>query len=315
MRAPRTRFNRRIGAGRSAAFGSVSLGEIKAIKNAFGVTVNDVVMAVVAGALRRWLEERGELPDRPLVAVVPISGRASDDGNNFGNRIGMLFATLPTHEPDPRRRLESIRDEMHRAKRRYEAVPAMLLQDANNLVPPALFGRAARASIALGTQSLMTVGTNLLASNVPGSPVPLYMAGARLEAQYPVSAIFHNLALNITVLSYLDHMDWESCVPRTKTRGRCWRPYKPSTANSASSTTERVRALRRISTVVELDDDLSLERRDACRKLVPRIGLPRSHSLPACQHPVLARSVRHAWCRRVGDSRVMRRRNAVRGSV
>ena len=67
--------------------------------------------------------------------------------------------------------------------------------------------------------------------------------------------------------------------------------------------------------MVELDDDLSLERRDACRKLVPRIGLPRSHSLPACQHPVLARSVRHAWCRRVGDSRVMRRRNAVRGSV
>lgn len=208
VRAPRTRFNKRIGAGRSAAFASLPLDEIKAIKNAFGLTVNDVVIAVVAGALRTWLTERDQLPDRPLVAVVPISVRASDDGNNFGNRIGMLFATLPTNEPDALRRLELVHAEMNRAKLRHSAVPATLLQDANHLIPPALFGRAARASMALGTQARMTVGTNLLVSNIPGSPVPLYMAGARLEAQYPVSAIFHNLALNITVLSYLDHMDW-----------------------------------------------------------------------------------------------------------
>jgi hypothetical protein len=166
VRAPRTRFNRRIGAGRSAAFGSTSLAEIKAMKNAFGATVNDVVMTVVTGALRTWLAQRDE------------------------------------------RRLEFVHAEMDRAKRRHAAVPATLLQDANHLIPPALFGRAARASMALGTHSLMSVGTNLLVSNVPGSPVPLYLAGARLQAQYPVSAIFHNLALNITVLSYQDHMDW-----------------------------------------------------------------------------------------------------------
>jgi WS/DGAT/MGAT family acyltransferase len=208
VRAPRTRFNRRIGPGRSAAFASMPLDEIKAIKNAFGVTVNDVVMAVVTGALRTWLSERGELPERPLVAVVPISVRATDDGNNFGNRIGMLFATLPTNEPNRRKRLEFIHAEMDRVKRRHAAVPATFLQDANHLIPPVLFGRAARASMALGTQSRMAVGPNVLVSNIPGSPVPLYMAGARLAAQYPVSAIFHNLALNITVLSYLDHMDW-----------------------------------------------------------------------------------------------------------
>ncbi|WP_285029974.1 wax ester/triacylglycerol synthase family O-acyltransferase [Mycolicibacterium sp. lyk4-40-TYG-92] len=208
VRAPRTRFNRRIEEGRSVAFTSVSLTAIKEIKSAFGVTVNDVVMAVVSGALRSWLAERDELPDRPMVSTVPISVRAPDDGNNFGNRIGMLYATLPTHLSDPRSRLEFVHAEMDRAKRRHAAVPATLLQDANHLIPPALFGRAARASMALGTQAGMAVGPNLLVSNIPGSPVPLNMAGARLEAQYPVSAIFHNLALNITVLSYLDHMDW-----------------------------------------------------------------------------------------------------------
>lgn len=208
VRAPRTRFNRRIEDARSIAVSSTSLSAIKEIKNAFGVSVNDVVMAVVAGALRSWLMERDELPDRPMVSIVPISVRANDDGNNFGNRIGMLFATLPTHLSDPRSRLEFVHAEMDRAKRRHAAVPATLLQDANHLIPPALFGRAARASMALGTQARMAVGPNLLISNVPGSPVPLHMAGARLEAQYPVSAIFHNLALNITVLSYLDHMDW-----------------------------------------------------------------------------------------------------------
>jgi len=119
-----------------------------------------------------------------------------------------MFASLPTDEPHPLRRLERVHAEMNAAKARHSALPATLLQDANHLIPPALFGRAARASMAVASQPQTANGANLLISNVPGSPVPLYMAGARLVAQYPVSAIFHNMALNITVLSYLDQVDW-----------------------------------------------------------------------------------------------------------
>ena len=207
VRAPRTSFNGRITAERRLGFASLSLAEVKAIKSRFGATVNDVVMAIVSGAMRSFLMSRGELPDGPLVALVPISVRV-DDGSSFGNQIGMLLPALPTDEPDPLQRLLKVHEAMRAAKDRHHATPATLLQDANHFIPPAVFARAARATMLVATQNRMGVSANVLVSNVPGSPAPMYMAGARLVAQYPVSAIFHGLGLNITVLSYLDQMDW-----------------------------------------------------------------------------------------------------------
>jgi WS/DGAT/MGAT family acyltransferase len=205
--APRTRFNRTIGRGRSVAFAKLSLTEVKTIKTSFGVTVNDVVMAIVTDALRQWMQDGSELPEKPLRAVVPISVR-NEAAGPFGNQIGMLFAELSTDEPDLTERITRVTAAMTAAKQRHQAVPATLLQDANHFIPPAVFGRAARAMMRVATQPGVAVGANLLVSNVPGSREPLYLAGAELVAQYPVSAIFHGLGLNVTVLSYRDGMDW-----------------------------------------------------------------------------------------------------------
>ena len=104
--APRTRFNGRISPHRRFSFGQVSLDRVKAIKNEMGVTVNDTVVAVCAGALRDWLLERDELPDEPLVAMVPVSVRTEEQVGTFGNRVSAMFVPIPTDEADPQRRLE-----------------------------------------------------------------------------------------------------------------------------------------------------------------------------------------------------------------
>jgi WS/DGAT/MGAT family acyltransferase len=206
--APRTRFQGAITPHRRVAFGSLSLDDVKAIKNAAGCTVNDVVMTVCAGALRDWLAERGELPADPLLTMVPVSVRTDDERGTFGNRISTMIVPLPTDEPDPVARLQRVHEAMRSAKERHRAMPATLLQDANHFIPPALFARAARVTSRVAVTQQLKAPLNLVISNVPGSPAPLYCAGATLEAHYPVSAIIDGVGLNITVLSYQDRLDF-----------------------------------------------------------------------------------------------------------
>jgi diacylglycerol O-acyltransferase / wax synthase len=214
VRAPRIVTNGRISGHRRAAFGSLSLDTVKAIKNALGLTVNDVVVAACSGGLRTWLKDRGELPDESLVAVIPVSVRTAEEQGTFGNRISMMCVPIATDEPDPRARALRVHETLRSAKERHQALPATLMQDANNFLPPALLARAARATGALLTQSHIEPPANLLISNVPGSPTPLYCAGARQVATYPASAIFDGVALNITVLSYQRNIDIGIVVDR-----------------------------------------------------------------------------------------------------
>jgi WS/DGAT/MGAT family acyltransferase len=213
VRAPRTRFNGRISPHRRFAYGSVSLDKVKAIKNAAGVTLNDAVIALCASALRAWMLERGELPDEPLVAMVPVSVRKPDQMGTFGNRVSMMFVPIPTDEPDPQRRLERAHEVMKIAKDQHGAMPADVLQDAGQFIPPALMARANRVTTQLAT-GRMRPALNLVISNVPGPRYPLYMAGARLVANYPVSVIIDGVGLNITCLSYLDSVDFGIVVDR-----------------------------------------------------------------------------------------------------
>jgi diacylglycerol O-acyltransferase / wax synthase len=207
--SPRTLTSARISGRRAAAFTSTSLAEIKQIKNRFGVTVNDVVMAIIAGALREWLRDHNDLPGDPLAAMVPVSVRAPDQPGAFGNKIAMMIPALFTDEPDAAVRLERTHEAMRAAKERHRAVPATLLQDANHFIPPVLLARAARASAIVGTMpGRRRTAANLLISNIPGAREPMYMGGARLVAHYPLSAIFHGMGLNITVVSYVDQVDW-----------------------------------------------------------------------------------------------------------
>ena len=158
--------------------------------------------------MRRWLIEHDELPVEPLVAQIPVSVRKESQQGTFGNRILLMTAPLFTDEHDPIRRLQRTHDALAEMKERHKALPAELLQDANQFIPPAVFSRAARLTFSLASSSRGRPAWNLVISNVPGPQVPLYMAGARLEANYPISVITDGMGLNITVMSYCGSLDF-----------------------------------------------------------------------------------------------------------
>jgi WS/DGAT/MGAT family acyltransferase len=180
--------------------------------------VNDIIVSICAGVVRRWLLERDELPAEPLVAQIPVSVRTDEQAGTYGNRIMLMSAPLFTNEPNPARRLELTHKALLEMKERHRALPAELLQDANDFIPPAVFARAARATFTLSTSGRGRPPWNLVISNVPGPQFPLYCAGARLDANYPVSVITDGMGLNITVMSYCGHMDFGIVADRDQMR-------------------------------------------------------------------------------------------------
>ncbi len=205
LRAPKTPFNAPITPHRRFAFCALPLGDIKAVKNAAGYTVNDVVMALSTGALRRWLEDHDALPSSPLVAAVPISVRTDAEKGKAGNRISGMTVPLPTQLSDPVKRLRVVHEATRAAKEQHGALPADLLSDVTQFAVPALAGQAARLNERLRLLERANP-FNLFVSNVPGPNIPLYYAGAELLAYYPMSAIADGQGLNITVISYRDQM-------------------------------------------------------------------------------------------------------------
>jgi WS/DGAT/MGAT family acyltransferase len=199
--APTTPLNQPITAHRKCSFVTLSLDEVQEVKNAFGVTVNDVVMAITAGAVRRWLSERNALPSGPLVAMVPVSVRAPEGAATQGNAVSAMLAALPTHIADPVERLTLANHGTQRAKSQQAALPQGLVDDITNFAPPALAARAARVVLGSGLMERLPA-FNLVISNVPGPPVPVYLAGARLVAHYPLSIVVDGLALNVTLIGY-----------------------------------------------------------------------------------------------------------------
>jgi WS/DGAT/MGAT family acyltransferase len=204
--APRTPLNAKISPHRRFAFRSAALSDIKAIKNALGATVNDVVMAVCAGGLRTWLEAHDALPDQPLVAMIPVSVRTGEEAERWTNRVSAIFASIPTDEADPVMRVKRVHDSMVEAKQLFDAVPAESLTDFTQFPPPAVFAQAMRTATRLMGRFRSPV--NLVISNVPGPRDPLYAAGAKLLHYYPVSTIVDGQGLNVTVQSYLDTLDF-----------------------------------------------------------------------------------------------------------
>jgi diacylglycerol O-acyltransferase / wax synthase len=207
LSTPRTPLNGPITAHRRFAFGSLPLDEIKQVKNAFKMSVNDIVLALCTSALRRWLLDHDGLPQVPIVVAVPVSIRTKDGSDNTGNQISVMLADMPTHLPDPRARLEFVANSMTTAKRYFQAIPATILQDLSAVVPTALNGLAARALFKLVT--VPGLPFNLFVSNVPGPQLPLYVAGARITGVHPVSAVTDMTGgLNITLFSYNGALDF-----------------------------------------------------------------------------------------------------------
>jgi WS/DGAT/MGAT family acyltransferase len=204
-RAPATPFNRPVTQHRRVAFRSVDLDAVKAIKNALGMSVNDVVMAMCAGALRRWLAGHDALPEQPLVAMIPVSIRDPASKGALGNKVSAMLATLPTNVDDPLKRLEIVHAATTLAKSQQAAIPQGLVDQVSDFAPPALTARAARVVFATGLLHRLPP-FNLTISNVPGPNIPVYLCGAKLLAHYPVSVITDGQGLNITVVGYLGRL-------------------------------------------------------------------------------------------------------------
>jgi diacylglycerol O-acyltransferase len=204
--APKTRFNGQIGARRAFATLSLPLDRAKAIGAACGVTLNDVLMATVSGALVRYLKRHRALPRRSLVAAVPFSLRGGDLAA-AGNQVTMLPATLATDRREPGARLAAIHAGMNALKAATTDLRTLIPTDFPSLGAPWLFGGLARLFERTRLAGRIPLPANLVVSNVPGPPVPLYLAGARMRAYYPVSIVVHGLALNLTVHSYDGALD------------------------------------------------------------------------------------------------------------
>ena len=198
--APRTRLNGRVTSRRAVALGSVPLADVKQVKNTYASTVNHVVLAACAGALRGYLGAHGEIPQQPLVAVVPMAlAERSQDG--MGNAVTPLLVRLPVHLADPLARLRASREASFAAMRTQELLGNQLSEWAD-LVSPALLAGAMQLYSRLGLADYHAPLVNLVISNVPGPAMPLYCAGARVQACHPIGPIYGGCALNLTVMSY-----------------------------------------------------------------------------------------------------------------
>jgi diacylglycerol O-acyltransferase / wax synthase len=194
--APLSPFNVRIGPHRRFTWVRGDLAEFKGVKNALGGTVNDVVLAVVAGALGRYMRLHGHSTDDvELKAMVPVSVRADVERGALGNRVAAMWAPLPVGMTDPVQRLLKIRRAMDGIKESGQAVGAQVLTQLSGFAPPTIMAQAARLQ---ARQRLF----NVVVTNIPGPQLPLYVLGRELEALYPMVPLAENTALGIAIMSY-----------------------------------------------------------------------------------------------------------------
>jgi diacylglycerol O-acyltransferase / wax synthase len=200
---PRTRFNAPVGPRRSIDGIRTSLAEVKRIRSAVpGATVNDAVLTVVGGAMRRYLDSKGELPERSLVALVPISTRTSGESGAGGNRVTMMTATLATEEPDPVKRLALVSIGMRDVKDLAGAVGGRTLADLSDAVPGLLLGLGTRAQSRMAARNRGRILANTAITNVPGPSEPLYFTGARVVGPHGAGPIPHGMGLIHLIGSY-----------------------------------------------------------------------------------------------------------------
>ena len=201
--APKTRFNGKVSAHRAWDAVPFKLADIRMIKEAVpGATVNDVVLAIVGGGLRQYLSAKGELPKDTLTAMAPISVRGEGEKAALGNQVSAMIVGLGTTVADPLERLRYVHDEAMNSKAMTNAVGARTLSEYSKLMPSALAGIAARLYTRVGAANAHAPVFNCVVTNVPGSRVPLYFAGARMVAMYGTGPVFDGMGLINTIYSY-----------------------------------------------------------------------------------------------------------------
>jgi WS/DGAT/MGAT family acyltransferase len=200
-------FNGTVGPHRQSSFASVSLADVRAVKDELGVKVNDVVLGIVSGALRRHMARHGDMPEGSLAAQVPISTRVADDTDQT-NQVATMGATLATDVDDPLERLRTIYASTQSAKELTQAVRARRIQSVGEVAPPLLLNLASRAAWAANLSDRIPVVANVVVSNVPGPPFPIYSCGAQVSGIYAASVLLFYAGLNITLFSYMDRLDF-----------------------------------------------------------------------------------------------------------
>jgi WS/DGAT/MGAT family acyltransferase len=209
LSAPSTPWTASVTGHRSTAFSRVPLSELKRIKNTFGCTLNDVVLALVSGTLREYLDEKGALPQESLLAICPISVRNDESASSepSANRVSGMFVSLGSNIDEIPDRIAHIRSSTKGAKEEHNAVGATMLMDWAEYASPNVFNMASRLYSNMGLANRHRAIHNVIISNVPGPNFPLYFAGAELVAAYPLGPVMEGCGLNITVFSYRDSVD------------------------------------------------------------------------------------------------------------
>lgn len=208
LQAPRLHFNRRLTPNRNMAFAHISLDEVRAVKEAANCKVNDVLLATCTGALRRYLDAQGDLPDRPLVISVPASVRTDAERSQQNNRVSFLISRLHTEIADPLEQLRAAQRAADGAKRENRLIGPAALSEWADVMDPTLFHAGAQLYMRSGFADRHPPIQNLMVSSIPGPDFPVYLAGAELVRAYPMGPILEGAGLNITAMSYLDHVDF-----------------------------------------------------------------------------------------------------------
>ncbi len=205
---PNTSFNGSLTPHRAFSTSTLELSDVKRVKEAHGVTVNDVVLTIVGGALRAYLQERGEELDRSLVASVPVSTDQPDErGRLHGNRVSNLFTSLATDIDDPVERLHAVHEVTAASKQVQNLLGATMMQDWIDYTPPRPYAWAMKLVSDHNIADRFRPSINLIVSNVPGPREPLFSAGAKLTGIYSVGPLPEGVGLNITVWSYLGDLN------------------------------------------------------------------------------------------------------------
>ena len=302
--APPTPFNTGITKNRVFVTATVPLAECKAMGKAVGGSFNDIVLWICATALRNYLTQHHSLPKKSLVAAMPVSLRDAGalDATNLGNQVSMTLVELGTHLAHPLKRMNAIMASTAKVKTSMQSLKGLLPTDYPSLLAPWLVGGAAKMALNAygksGMAARLPMVANLVISNVPGTPVPLYLAGAEFLSFHPLSIIMHGLGLNITIQTYAGHVDFgiiadkralphatdlakaieaafaeaQALLASTQTTQTIEAPFKEVLKKSVAQVTERTRLVKSPSVNARPHRDTVLKSKAAPKSNAPNHG-------------------------------------------